>query len=396
MMLPDTVQNRTFTFADQPGEKFQLELGGTLSPVSLAYETYGRLSAKRDNAILLFHALSGNQHAAGFNPNAPVMGDLWTPENHVGWWDGFIGPGKALDTDRYFVICANYLGGCYGSTAPCSIDLKTGKPYGGSFPYITMSDVVNSQMKLLDHLAIKRLLATVGGSIGGMLSLDLAVRYPDRVRLVVPIASGAHATTLQKLHNFEQIFAIENDHDFNAGDYYEGSPPLKGLMTARMIGQKTFVSLEVLQGRARGRIIQDEDDLKGYRLQHRIESYMLHQAKKFVKKFDPNSYLCVIGMWQAFDLAHTAGGDLVKTFEPCTSQRYLNFSIDSDVCFFPDEQFQLTSSLKENHIPVQHITVHSEKGHDSFLLEPELYTPHISFALNETFNEPETTRTCVS
>jgi homoserine O-acetyltransferase len=386
IMTAKPVQNRTFTFADQPGEHFQLELGGTLAPVTLAYEAYGRLSPERDNAILLFHALSGNQHAAGFNPDAPTMGDLWTEENHIGWWDGFIGPGKALDTDRYFVICANYLGGSYGSTAPCSNNPETGKPYGSTFPYITMSDVVNSQVRLLDHLGIEKLLATVGGSIGGMLSLDLAVRYPDRVKVVIPIASGAHATTLQKLHNFEQIFAIENDNNFNAGDYYDEEPPLKGLMTARMIGQKTFVSLEVLQRRARGEIFQDADDLKSYRLQHRIESYMLYQAKKFVKRFDPNAYLCVLGMWQAFDLTQATGGDLVKTFAPCSGQRYLNFSIDSDVCFYQNEQAQLTSALKENNIVVQHITVHSEKGHDSFLLEPELYTPYISFALNEVYS----------
>ena len=385
----ETVETQFFTFAESEADPFALELGGTLSPVTLAYETYGELNADKSNAILVFHALSGSQHAAGLNTHVPGLGDLWTDENYVGWWNDFIGPGKAFDTRRYFVICANYIGGSYGSTAPRTINPKTGKPWGGSFPYITMRDVVNTQVRLLDHLGILTLFAVVGSSIGGMLALDLAARYADRVRCVIAIATGARTTTLQKLHNFEQIFAIEEDANFARGDYYDGEPPSKGLMLARMIGQKTFVSLEVLQDRARGEIVQDETDLKGYRLQHRIESYMLHQAKKFVTRYDANSYLCVLGMWSSFDLTRKGTTPLDDVFAPCTKQRFLVFSIDSDGCYFAEQQNELCVALQNNNINYQHITVHSPKGHDSFLLEPHLYTPYIVYVMDEVARQNE-------
>lgn len=385
----DPVETRFFTFAETEDEAFDLELGGKLWPVTLAYETYGELNADRSNAILVFHALSGSQHAAGINRSVPGLDGLWTEENYVGWWHDFIGPGKAFDTRRYFVICANYIGGSYGSTAPRTTNPQTGKPWGGSFPYITMGDVVNTQVRLLDHLGIQTLFAVVGSSIGGMLALDYASRYAERVRCVIAIATGARTTTLQKLHNFEQIFAIEEDANFARGDYYEGEEPLKGLMLARMIGQKTFVSLEVLQDRARGEIIQDENDLKGYRLQHRIESYMLHQAKKFVTRYDANSYLCVLGMWSSFDLTRKSKVPLNDVFAPCQKLRFLVFSIDSDVCYFPEQQNELCAALQENNINYQHITVHSLKGHDSFLLEPHLFTPYIVYVLDEIWRQGE-------
>lgn len=388
MTVPQVVKTQFFTFAKSPEDRFVLESGDSLSPVTLAYETYGTLNDDRDNAILVFHALSGSQHAAGYNPDIEGVDELWTEENHRGWWDDFIGPGKALDTERYFVICINYVGGCYGSTGPKSIDPATGKPYGGNFPIVTAGDIVRSQVRLLDHFGIDRLLATMGGSLGGVLALELALRYPQRVRSVVPIAAGAYATTLHKLFNFEQIYAIEKDPNFNHGNYYDGPPPNNGLILARMIAHKNFVHLHVMEDRSRREIFQEENDLAGYRLQHQIESYMLHQGKKFVKRFDANTYLRIVNMWQHLDMpTQHGGGSLVEAVRRCRDQRFLIFSIDSDVCFWPEEQQELADALKEADVNYQYMTVHSDKGHDSFLLEPEIYTPMISFLLQEVYEK---------
>ncbi|GIU91438.1 MAG: homoserine O-acetyltransferase [Acidimicrobiia bacterium] len=355
--------------------------GKTIPQVTLAYETYGTLSPAKDNAVLVFHALSGSQHAAGFNPAVPGVGDRWTDEMQEGWWDGFIGPGKAVDTDRYFVICVNYLGGCYGTTGPASVDPTTGRPYGSSFPHVTMTDVVDTQMRLLDHLGIDRLHACVGGSIGGMMCAVLATKYPERVEVVIPVAAGFEVTSLQVLHNFEQMFAIVTDPEFKGGDYYPGPGPELGLALARMIGHKTFVSLTTLKERARDEIVQFED-IGGYRVGHPLESYMLHQGQKFVKRFDANSYLRIMNMWQHFDLAGEVGADSVdQLLTRCRNQRWQVLTIDSDVCYYPEEQADMVARLKRAGVPVRWHTVHSEKGHDSFLIEPHLYTAILREAL---------------
>lgn len=378
-------QPQFYTFAEAPGDRFELVSGEALGPITLSYETYGELNETRDNAILLMHAMTGSQHAAGFCENAPGIGVgvKWNDECQPGWWDSYIGPGRALDTDHFFIICVNWLGGCYGSTGPASINPATGKPYGGSFPTVTFTDVVNSQARLLDHLQIERVVATIGGSLGGVLAMEFAVRYPERVQCVIPIAAGPCATTLQRLHNFEQIFAIEEDKHFNYGDYYDGPPPRMGLMLARMIAHKSFVHLDVMEARAKREIVQQEGDLKGYRLKYQIESYMLHQGKKFIDRFDANSYLRIVSMWQQFDLSLAADGDMVETFRRCKHQRYLVYSIDSDVCFWPEQQAELCDYLKQAGVPYQYITVQSFKGHDSFLLQPELFQPHMHFLLKE-------------
>jgi len=378
------VESRFLEFGSRD-EPFKLESGTTLSHVRLAYETYGKLSPQRDNAVLVFHALSGSQHAAGVNTNVEDN-PLWTDECHVGWWDGFIGPGKALDTTKYLVICANYLGGCYGSTGPGSIEPETGRPYGSRFPDITVGDIVRSQIRLLDHLGIGKLLAVTGGSLGGMLAMDLAIQFPERVRLVIPVASGVRVPNLTRVHNFEQLFALQEDPNFNRGDYYDGPRPYQGLVLARMIGHKTFVSLDLMHERAKGHVVQANGDLKGYRMRHQIESYMLHQGKKFAKRFDANTYVKILTAWQTFDLAKSYGdGNIVEAFGPSAEakHRYFVFSIDSDVCYWPEEQFEIVDAIKRAGIDHRYVTVHSEKGHDSFLLEPELYTPILSYLLDE-------------
>ncbi len=370
-------ETRFLTFGSEE-DPFVMRTGGHLNEVTIAYETYGTLSDDRSNAVLVFHALTGSQHAAGFNQAVPAVGSRWTEECQSGWWDGFIGPGKALDTDRLFVISANYLGGCYGSTGPSSLDPATGRPYGSQFPRITFADIADSQVKLLKHLGIEKLHAVIGASTGGLLTMSLATRYPDMVDIVIPIASGVRVTPLQTLHNFEQITAIENDPNFQNGDYYEGPPPHAGLMLARMIGHKTFVSLDAMQKRARNETVKRDEGPGTYSIADPMESYIWHQGSKFVARFDANSYLRISEAWQHFDLVAEADAeDLAEVFTRCRNQRYMLFSIDSDVSFYPDEQAALALLLRDADVPHRRITVHSDKGHDSFLLEPALYAPHL-------------------
>lgn len=365
-------------------QTFTLREGSTLPAIRIAYETWGTLNADRSNAILLFHALSGSHHAAGFNSGIPDVGDLWQPELHQGWWEDMIGPGKAIDTDRYFIICPNYLGGCYGSTGPASINPATQKPWGSEFPSITAADQVNAVSLLIDSFKIDTLHAVIGPSVGGLIALAFATRLPERVRNVVSIAAGFKTTVLNRLILFEQILAIENDPNFNGGDFYDASPPLYGLALARMISHKTFVHLDSIEKRARQDVIQADDVLAWYRVRDQFQSYMLHQGKKFVKRFDANTYLRIIDLWSRFDALFEGDAETPQElFEPCArnGQKWLVFSIDSDFCFYPEEQSELVQHLESAKVESMHITVHSDKGHDSFLLEPDLYTPHISWLL---------------
>lgn len=365
-------------------EVLALACGEELSEVEIAYETWGELNADKSNAILLTHALSGAHHACGVNNSLPEAGDLWKEELHQGWWGEFIGPGKALDTDRFFIISANYLGGCYGTTGPRSINPKTGKAYGGSFPRLSVRDQVAMQIKLIDSMGIDVLRAGIGPSVGGLITLTFATLHPERVRTVIPIASGMKTTVLNRLILFEQILAIENDPHFNGGDYYEALHPDYGLALARMISHKTFVHLDAIESRARKEVRQDNETLAWYKVQDTFQSYMLHQGKKFVKRFDANTYLRIIDMWSKYDAHKEAGVETDKElFAPCSEngQEFLVFSIDSDFCFYPEEQAAIVSGLESSGVKTMHITVHSDKGHDSFLLEPALYSPHITYVL---------------
>lgn len=374
------VVHDTYSFGT-PDERFQLRGGGSLAHVDVAYETYGSLNRAGDNGVLVFHALTGSQHAQGTRPSLEDAGGRWTDEMTQGWWEGFIGPGLGLDTDELFVICANYLGGCYGSTGPASIDPSTGRPYGSTFPAVKYADMVDVQVRLLDHLGVTRLRAAIGGSVGGFMAISLATRYPDMVDIVVPIASGLQVTELQTLHNFEQITAIVTDPAFAGGDYYDAVPPTNGLRLARMIGHKTFVSLDALAERARGDV-DSTDGPAHYELSNTLESYMWHQGTKFVSRFDANSYLRILEAWQTVDLVGEAGAEHpADLFANSGDHRFMVFSIDSDVCFYPDEQRALSHVLKGSGVRHRHVTVHSDKGHDSFLVEPELFAPHLRDSL---------------
>jgi homoserine O-acetyltransferase len=372
------VETQFFTY-----ETLKLQNGTEFGPVTLAYETYGTLNQQHDNAILLFHALTGSQHAAGYNPAVPGIGEHWTDVCQTGWWDEFIGPGKAVDTDRFFVICANYFGGCYGTTGPSSINPETGKPYGGDFPRISCGDIVDSQLPLLNHFEISKLHAVIGASLGGMLTMNFAARYPEKSDLIIPLACGIEPTTLTRAHNLEQILAIENDPNFSDGHYYDSVPPVRGLALARMISHKTYVSLDFIEERAHDRYEQEHDEFSWYKINTPLESYILHQGRKLVKRFDANTYLQMIAAWSEYNLLRDTGfSSYEQLFGRCTNQRYLLFTINDDVCFYPDEQDFIRRKLEACGISVNHVTVHSDKGHDSFLLEPHLYEKDLREALN--------------
>ncbi len=372
--MPDT------TSSILPLGDLTLREGGRIPSAQIAYATWGTLNADKSNAILIFHALSGTHHVSGHHPEAPAGCDLWAEELHDGWWNEMVGPGKAIDTDRFFVICANYLGGCYGSSGPASINPETGKPFGSTFPHLNVADLIETQIPLLDHFGIDKLHSAIGPSVGGLLAITLATRHPERVARVIPIATGFKTTVLNRLILFEQILAIENDKHFNGGDYYENEDPRIGLALARMISHKTFVHLDTFEKRAREKLVEEEEMLSWFQVRDTFQSYMLHQGKKFTERFDANTYLRIIDMWSRYNAVIQGDADSpTDLFKRCqeAGQKFLVFSIDSDFCFFPEEQAELVGHLEAAEVDTMHITVHSAKGHDSFLLEPELYTPHI-------------------
>ncbi|MDF1816019.1 MAG: homoserine O-acetyltransferase [Verrucomicrobiales bacterium] len=378
------VQTCLQAIADK-NDPFTFRSGESLSEAHLAYETLGELNEQKSNAILLFHAFSGSHHAAGFCPENPYS-PYWTEECHFGWWERFIGPGKAIDTDQFFVICANYIGGCYGSTGPSTTNPDTGSPYGRLFPHICVNDIVRSQIRLLDAMGIEKLHAVVGPSTGGLACINFATMYPERTSRVIPIATGMRTTVLNRIMLLEQILAIENDPHFAAGDYYgRESLPHSGLTLARMMSHKTFVHLDAIERRARKDVVKDEDRFSWYQPNNHVESYMLHQGKKFTDRFDANTYLRICEMWSTFDPVKQGQADDVTSLFARSREaghRYLVFSIDEDYCFYPEEQTALVNGLKSAEVDHMFITVHSEKGHDSFLLEPELYMPHMQFVLS--------------
>jgi homoserine O-acetyltransferase len=364
-------------FFDYPAELLphRLRQGRTLPEVRLAYELYGELSPERDNLILLFHALTGSQHAAGFNPGVEGV-ERWVEENQTGWWEGFVGPGLAVDTDRFAVLCVNYLGGCYGSTGPASIDPGSGRRYGPEFPPLELADIVDSQLPLLDHLGVSRVKAVTGASVGALLSLSMAARYPERVDTVISLAGGVAGTTLQRMYNFEQKLAILNDPNFNGGNYYEGEFPAAGLALARIIGHKSFVSIGAIEARARNEVIDHPH------VSHPVESYFWHQGQKLVIRFDPNSYLRILDAWSNYDLVDETGApDYVEALKPCQGQSWHVLTIDSDVCFYPEEQEGLVNALLAAGVDVTWVQVSSPKGHDSFLTEPHLFEAALCKAL---------------
>lgn len=374
-MRTPTVHTR---FLYLPGA-FSLRNGAVLDGVRLAYEQYGTPAPEKDNFILLFHALSGSQHAYGYNPAVPGTGSLWKPENHEGWWNSIIGPGQPLDTDRFCIICANYLGGCYGTTGPASPCPADGRPYGSRFPHVEAADQARLQALLLDSLGVERA-HLVGPSVGGLIALSFAAQFPGRVKSFISIGSGYRASMEHRLSLFEQILAIELDPDFRGGDYYQGPAPNKGLAFARIIGHKSFVYQEGLEQRARKEVGGSCGLLTWMTPTHSTQSYMLHQGTKFAERFDANAYIRIADMWAEFDIRdHAPEGTFSAAMEGFRRAKIpaLIFSIDTDCCFRPAEQRDFAERMEDAGISVEFHPILSTKGHDSFLLEPELYAEPI-------------------
>lgn len=362
-----------------PAGDFTLDSGEILPGAQLAYETYGRLNGDASNAVLLFHALTGSQHAHGYNPSVPGTGRLWQEENHLGWWDAMIGPGRPLDTDHLFIVCANLLGSCYGSSGPCSPH-PDGRPWSARFPLVSAADQARIQTLLLDSLGIERF-HVVGPSVGGLAGLALTALFPERVKGFISIGSGYRPLIEHQLSVFEQILAIELDPLFRGGSYPLDDPPSRGLAFARIIGHKAFVYQQGLETRARAATGDRCGLLSWYAPTRNTQSYMLHQGTKFARRFDANAYLRLADMWINFDLPRQTGTEnFAEAMRGCAREQtpVLVFGIDTDACFPQEAQEEFAGELRRAGIPAELQLVRSEKGHDSFLLEPELYAEAIS------------------
>ncbi len=370
------VTDQYLTFAED--EPFLLDSGESLSPVTLAYHTYGQLNADRSNAILVCHALSGSQHAAGTRKDNP---------REMGWWFDCIGPGKAFDTNRFFVICSNVLGGCYGSSGPTTPNPATGQPYGLDFPVVTIGDMVNAQRHLIDHLGIDRLLCISGGSMGGMQVLQWASRYPERMRAAIPIATTARHSPQQIAFDAVGREAILRDPHWHQGSYYDQPrKPDAGLAVARMIGHITYLSDTSMHSKF-GRRLQARERY-GYEFletDFEVESYLQYNGNKFTDRFDANSYLYVTKAMDYFDLSRDTGR-LADAFRRAADLDFLVVSFTSDWLYPSYQSRELVKALNVLGINVTYLDVQSVWGHDAFLLETATMTELIRNYLKRLVN----------
>ncbi|MEE9415457.1 MAG: homoserine O-acetyltransferase [Acidimicrobiales bacterium] len=364
----DPVGDRQFfSFADE--RPFVLEHGGSLRSITIAYETWGTLDDDCSNAILVCHALTGDSHATG---------DMGPAHPTPGWWSDFIGPGKALDTDRFFVVCANVLGGCQGSTGPASLDPRSGQPYGSSFPVVTIRDIVRTQARLADSLGIDTWYQVIGGSMGGMQVLEWAIMFPDRLRSITCLAATLGATAQQIAWSALGRNALVLDPKWRGGNYYHAVPgdgPHAGLAAARGVAQVTYRTDEVFQQRfAR----EPADSLDGFGLwgQFQVESYLDHHGIKLARRFDANSYLILNRAMDLHDVGRGRNGYLnaVKRIKVPS----LVVSISSDALYFPWQQEELVAALKATDQVCHYEVVQSRQGHDGFLLESDLISPRVA------------------
>ena len=365
------VETRYFTFATSLNE-FILDSGEKLGPITLAYETYGKINNQRSNAILILHALSGDAHAAGFH-----NGDI-----KPGWWDEMIGSGKAFDTDKYFVICSNVLGGCKGSTGPSSINPMTTKQYGLDFPIITIKDMVNAQRHLMDHLGIEKLLCVVGGSMGGMQALQWAASYPERVRSVIPIATTLKHSPQQIAFNEVGRQAIMVDPDWRGGNYYGSALAAKGLAVARMIGHITYMS-DISMSEKFGRRFKNGKIHSKFGAEFEVERYLHYHGDNFVRRFDANSYLYITKALDYFDLSN--GRTLYEVFKGIKA-KFLIIAFKSDWLYPAYQSKEILKVCKLAGIEATYCEINSSYGHDAFLLEIEEETHLIKHFLKKVFN----------
>jgi len=344
-------------------EPLILKAGKTLASYELVYETYGVLNADRSNAVLVCHALSGSHHVAGYYADDPKK---------VGWWDNLIGPGKPIDTDRFFVIGVNNIGGCHGSTGPGSIDRATGKPYGATFPVVTVEDWVFSQARLMDRLGIETLAAAIGGSLGGMQALQWTLSFPDRIRHAFVIAAAPRLSTQNIAFNDVARQAIVSDPDFHGGNFYAyNKVPARGLKLARMLGHITYLSEDLLMEKF-GRVLKRDEFGFNYDVEFEIESYLRYQGDKFAQVFDANTYLLMTKALDYFDPAHEAGGNLARALTTARASFFVA-SFKSDWRFPPARSREIVKALVASRKPVTYAEIDAPHGHDAFLLDNPHY-----------------------
>jgi homoserine O-acetyltransferase len=359
-----------------PAEGLLLESGATLQEVEVEYETYGTLSDERNSVVLILHAFSGDAHAAGYHSSE---------ERHPGWWDDMIGPGKAFDTNRFYVICSNVLGGCRGTTGPGSINPETAAPWGLSFPVITIGDMVEVQYRLVRALGIERLYAVAGGSMGGMQAIEWAVRYPEVVERAIVLASTSRLNSQGIAFNAVGRNAIMSDPDWNGGNYYGGPPPARGLAIARMVGHITYLSSESMRLKFGRRFQTGRPGGLAFDDQFAVESYLSHQGEKFVDRFDANSYIYLTKAMDYYDLAGSWGG--MSTAMERVAGSLLVLSYSSDWLFPTEQSKEIVYALARAGKDVSFNEIQSPYGHDSFLLEASLQSELITAFLTGKSDE---------
>ncbi|WP_297498168.1 homoserine O-acetyltransferase [Ferrovum sp.] len=355
----------------------RLSSGAVLPRYQLVYETYGTLNERKDNAILVCHALSGSHHVAGQYAGDPRA---------VGWWDNMVGPGKPVDTDRFFVIGVNNLGGCHGSTGPASVNPATGQPYGSGFPFLTVEDWVESQARLADHLGIPTFAAVMGGSLGAMQALQWTIRFPERVRHALIIAAAPCLSAQNIGFNEVARQAITGDPHFYGGDFYaQGVVPERGLSLARMLGHITYLSDDAMMTKF-GRELIGGTPRFSLEVEFEIESYLRYQGKKFSERFDANTYLIMTKALDYFDPARATGGDLARALKPVRAQ-FLVLSFTTDWRFSPARSREIVQALLDNRAVVSYAEIDSNQGHDAFLMENEDYFAVMSAYLDRISGE---------
>ena len=340
-----------------------LKCGTSFAGYELAFETYGTLNAARSNAVLVCHALNASHHVAGWHADAP---------DNLGWWDNMIGPGKPLDTNRFFVIGVNNLGGCFGSTGPSSINPATGKPWGADFPVVTVEDWVNAQALLADQLGIKRFAAVMGGSLGAMQAMSWTIQYPERVGHALVIAGAPNLSAQNIAFNEVARQAIITDPDFHGGHYYEhNTRPARGLKVARMVGHITYLSDDEMANKF-GRLLRNGKLNYSFDVEFEIESYLRHQGNKFSEYFDANTYLRITKVLDYFDPAAAHGGNLSRALEPA-SAAFLVISFTTDWRFSPERSREIVKAQLDNRSAVSYAEIDAPHGHDAFLLDDARY-----------------------
>lgn len=363
----ELVRTYSLTFKDE----LFLESGRVLPRVTVAYETYGALNDDKSNALLICHALTGSAHAAGFH----------SPEDDKpGWWNDMIGPGKAFDTNKYFVICSNILGSCYGTTGPSSIDQSTGKPYGLRFPVITIKDMIKLQKKLLDKLEISRLCCIAGGSMGGMQALEWAVTYPEMAESIVVISASGRITPMAIAFNTIARMAVQKDPNWKNGDYYGGPSPRDGLAIARMAGHITYLCEDGFNSKF-GRRLGSQESIYDFNSTYEVENYLKYNGYKFTERFDANCYLYILKAMDIFDLSY-GYGSYEEALKRITAKTLL-IDFTSDILFPPYQTEEIESIMTKHGNKPDKITIESDCGHDSFLLEFEEQTAVVSSFLQK-------------